>query len=88
VITTRPATNKAASAEMAKLTPREREVVILLAQGLSDTELAVQLSISEATVKTHIAHALTKLGCRNRAQLIVTAYQSGLTRPPLPNTAQ
>ena len=60
------------------LTEREREVVALVGRGLSNEELAGELFISPATAKTHVSHAMTKLGARDRAQLVVFAYESGL----------
>ncbi|MDI9834860.1 response regulator transcription factor [Streptomyces sp. KAU_LT] len=63
------------------LTGREREVVALAAQGLSNTEIADHLVISPATAKTHINRAMTKLHARDRAQLVVLAYESGLVTP-------
>jgi DNA-binding NarL/FixJ family response regulator len=62
------------------LTEREREIVTLVATGMSNAEIADQLTLSPLTVKTHANHAMTKLGARDRAQLVVFAYQSGLTR--------
>jgi DNA-binding NarL/FixJ family response regulator len=78
--TTRPKPSAAMPAEMDLLTPREREVLILLAQGLSSSEVSRQLYISEATVKTHLAHVMAKLGVRDKAQAVIAAYQSGLVR--------
>jgi DNA-binding NarL/FixJ family response regulator len=69
---------------LATLTEREREVVALVADGMSNTEIARQLTLSPLTVKTHVNHAMTKLGARDRAQLVVLAYQTGLGRPPRP----
>ncbi|NDU72817.1 response regulator [Actinomadura sp. DSM 109109] len=63
------------------LTDREREVLALIARGLSNTELAEHLHLSPATVKTHIGHLLAKLHARDRAQLVITAYETGLVRP-------
>jgi DNA-binding NarL/FixJ family response regulator len=63
------------------LTGREREVTALVAAGLSNTEIAERLYVSTATVKTHVNRAMTKLGARDRAQLVVFAYESGLARP-------
>jgi len=69
-------------AEMSQLTPREREVLALLAHGLSNAVASAQLFISEATVKTHLARAMMKLGVREKAQAVAAAYQTGLVRPP------
>jgi DNA-binding NarL/FixJ family response regulator len=63
------------------LTDREREVVALVAEGLSNQEIADRLVVSPWTAKTHVSHAMAKLGTRDRAQLVVFAYESGLARP-------
>ena len=64
------------------LTDREREVVALVAQGLTNDEIAAELVVSPATARTHVSRAMVKLDARDRAQLVVFAYQSGLVRPP------
>ena len=66
---------------LGELTAREREVVGLIATGLSNEEIARQIYVSLSTVKTHATRAMTKLGARDRAQLVVFAYQAGLVRP-------
>jgi DNA-binding NarL/FixJ family response regulator len=67
-----------ASSDLALLTNREREVVALVAHGLSNDEIAERMVVSPMTAKTHVSRAMTKLGARDRAQLVVFAYQSGL----------
>ncbi|MDQ6691359.1 MAG: response regulator transcription factor [Candidatus Dormibacteraeota bacterium] len=70
-----------ANGELGQLTPRELEVLRLMARGLANHEIAEKLSLSESTVKTHVAHILDKLQLDNRVQAVVVAYESGLVRP-------
>jgi DNA-binding NarL/FixJ family response regulator len=69
------------SPALAMLTDREREVMALVAEGLSNDEIAERLFVSPMTAKTHVSRAMTKLAARDRAQLVVFAYESGLVRP-------
>jgi len=77
----RPARPELSPPTMDVLTEREREVVALVAQGLTNDEIASELVVSPATARTHVSRAMVKLNARDRAQVVVFAYQSGLVRP-------
>jgi DNA-binding NarL/FixJ family response regulator len=80
--TARPTRPELTPPTMSTLTDREVEVVALVAQGLTNDEIAAELYLSPATARTHVSRAMVKLHARDRAQLVVFAYQSGLIRPP------
>jgi DNA-binding NarL/FixJ family response regulator len=77
----RPPPGSGVPEQLTRLTPREREVLVEMGRGRSNSEIAETLFLSEATVKTHVTRVLTKLHLRDRAQAVVLAYESGLVRP-------
>jgi DNA-binding NarL/FixJ family response regulator len=77
----RPEKPPAIHRDLTALTPRELEVLILIGRGLSNTELAEELALSQATVKTHVARIFAKLNLRDRAQAVVLAYETGIVAP-------
>jgi DNA-binding NarL/FixJ family response regulator len=79
--TARRTADAAAGQRLSVLTRREREVLALVGQGLSNDEIGAALFLSPATARTHVSHAMVKLGARDRAQMVVIAYQTGLVTP-------
>lgn len=79
--TARRAASQTSEKRLAVLTERERQVVALVGQGMSNDEIGAELFLSPATARTHVSHAMVKLAARDRAQLVVIAYQTGLVSP-------
>jgi DNA-binding NarL/FixJ family response regulator len=80
-VAAQPAVQPGATTGLDNLTAREREVLVMIARGLSNGEIAATLVVSEATVKTHVGHVFAKLDVRDRAQAVIAAYESGLVAP-------
>ncbi len=81
----RPASLAPSPSRLASLTPRERDILLLVGRGHSNIEIARELVVSEATVKTHVGHLLAKLGLRDRVQAVILAYETGAITPGRPD---
>jgi DNA-binding NarL/FixJ family response regulator len=82
--TARPVRSPDTAAKLDTLTEREREIVALVGAGMTNDDIAARLVISPLTAKTHVSRAMLKVDARDRAQLVVFAYESGLVSPPAP----